>query len=584
MMFSRLRLLACLLTLCTASIAHGAGLPGWRLAIDEKFDAAGWINNWEIKGDIGRTDDGALRNAGGKLHAQYKLSVTAPAVRVEFQAAILEPDKKDRMSDLTCIIGDVLFLFGNNDNTWTGLSQNGHTSKRVSVHIEPRKLHTIIAEIDGHTCRFYIDGTLVSVARRAEPFKTGKIGFYTRRGRAMFDNVRVLLRRKISPVAESLDQLSPPRFTSVTPDDTVFLTWQDDPTTTVTVQWLSSKLASQAAVEFARQGTDEWKPMRATNTPFPYSNLYRYRAHLTGLSPDTTYQLRFAGGTTIGLCRTMPAKLTEPLTFVNGGDLGDSDMTIKVCKQVAKRSPRFALIGGDIAYADGHDPRRWVGLLHIWRLHMVDPQRRLIPFVPLIGNHEVRGGFGQTRKNAPLFLCMFGLLNARAYTAMDIGNYMSLFLLDSGHITPVAGEQTDWLDQALAERRKVPHRLVCYHVPAWPSVRDDMHPFSKVTREHWVPLFEKHGIRAVFEYHDHAFKRTHPMRGGKQHEDGIIFFGDGAWGVPARPTVSLRENPYLAVAKRINHFFETQITATGQVHRAIDAEGNVFDEVVIPLR
>jgi len=48
---------------------------------------------------------------------------------------------------------------------------------------------------------------------------------------------------------------------------------------------------------------------------------------------------------------------------------------------------------------------------------------------------------------------------------------LSLVLLDTNHIVPVAGEQTAWLERTLADRQDRPHLIVANHVPAYPSFR-----------------------------------------------------------------------------------------------------------------
>ena len=39
-----------------------------------------------------------------------------------------------------------------------------------------------------------------------------------------------------------------------------------------------------------------------------------------------------------------------------------------------------------------------------------------------------------------------------SYATLDFGDYLSLVLLDTGHNTAIAGEQTDWLEKVLRAR------------------------------------------------------------------------------------------------------------------------------------
>src|SRR6185295_4930036 len=105
--------------------------------------------------------------------------------------------------------------------------------------------------------------------------------------------------------------------------------------------------------------------------------------------------------------------------------------------------------------------------------------------------------------------------------------------LDTDHIAPIAGEQTDWLQKTLAERQDRPHLIVANHVPAYPSYRAPDNPMGKPgtgaeQRQHWCPLFEHYNVDVVLEHHDHTFKRTHPLVNGMRDKNGVVYLGDGS--------------------------------------------------------
>ena len=62
-----------------------------------------------------------------------------------------------------------------------------------------------------------------------------------------------------------------------------------------------------------------------------------------------------------------------------------------------------------------------------------------------------------------------GFYPEKTYGLLDIGDYLSLVLLDTDHIEAIAGVQTDWLTRVLADRQERPHLIVANHVPAYPS-------------------------------------------------------------------------------------------------------------------
>jgi hypothetical protein len=99
---------------------------------------------------------------------------------------------------------------------------------------------------------------------------------------------------------------------------------------------------------------------------------------------------------------------------------------------------------------------------------------------------------------------------------------------------------------------------------------------SAKIREHWVPLFERFGLDVAFEHHDHAYKRTYPIRAGKVDPEGVLYVGDGPWGaMPRRP----RDRWYLAKTAGKRHFILVTISNPDRSIVAIDGEGQVFDRV-----
>jgi hypothetical protein len=160
---------------------------------------------------------------------------------------------------------------------------------------------------------------------------------------------------------------------------------------------------------------------------------------------------------------------------------------------------------------------------------------------------------------------------------LDFNSYLTLFLLDSGHANPIGGQQTKWLSHALEERQHILHRFAIYHVPAYPSVRSFKTKQSIDIRNFWIPLFEKKGIQVAFEHHDHAYKRTHPLLKNCINAQGIVYLGDGGWGVET-PRI-LRIKPfYLAKFASIRHFISVTLTPSQQTFKCIDDEGRVIDE------
>ncbi|MFM8459390.1 MAG: hypothetical protein ACKOB0_10675, partial [Chthoniobacterales bacterium] len=219
------------------------------------------------------------------------------------------------------------------------------------------------------------------------------------------------------------------------------------------------------------------------------------------------------------------------------------------------------------------------------------PDGRLIPIVSAVGNHEIYNGWGEFHPDfentadwrlryGSYFFRYFAFPGAnQPYGVLDFGSYLSLVILDTEHASPLisgSDAQSQWLSARLNERRDVRHLLPMYHVPSYPSVRASTDANSTRIRTHWLPLFENAGVHLAFENHDHAYKRTKPILNGVAGvADGIVFAGDGAWGVELRTPDATRT--YLHGAQSRHHAFLVTLYNTGRTIEAVDKTGMVFD-------
>lgn len=80
----------------------------------------------------------------------------------------------------------------------------------------------------------------------------------------------------------------------------------------------------------------------------------------------------------------------------------------------------------------------------------------------------------------------------------------------------------------------------------------------------------------VLENHDHNYKRSFPIRGGQRADDGVVYLGDGAWGVFVVGVPS--ENRwFLEKAIPINHFILIRLDGADALFEAINLKGEVID-------
>jgi acid phosphatase type 7 len=374
---------------------------------------------------------------------------------------------------------------------------------------------------------------------------------------------------------------------------TLFLTWQRDPTTTMTVQWVGTAgETADTKIYFTPTAFSFWPGARRvepTKTrPYPNTDFKVFRAELTDLLPGAEYEFRIGKQSPTYRFRTMPAKANDTIHFISGGDVGVNTHSIANNIQAARQDPMFAIIGGDLGYDNGKSVEISLAFLRNYSKHMIGKNGRLIPMVTCIGNHEVDGGYGKPRAKAPFFYALFdGLFTETGYATLDFGDYLSLVLLDTGHTSPIGGDQARWLEKTLKERADNPNVFVVNHVPAYPSFRKAEGTPATVTkpasagtgednRKHWVPLFEKYRVPVVLEHHDHTFKRTKPLLDGHADDNGVLYLGDGSWGRLRNPQAPDKLS-YLATSSRDYHLSLHRIQGKDRFHLALDENGRVMD-------
>lgn len=389
-------------------------------------------------------------------------------------------------------------------------------------------------------------------------------------------------------VVGTLQALSP---TWASEPVSVYLTWREDPTSTMVIHWHSADAenaidsVSYAEADVASEAS-AWVEMGAWSRSMLGSDRIIHMTALGGLNPATRYAFRFADDGELYYFETLPERLEEQLRFVVGGDSAPYPLMADMCREAAAQDPHFAVIGGDIAYGNA-DPaliERWYAWFEWWHNNMIAPDGRLIPVVVGIGNHEVAERYverGATYASAPYLFSLFAFPGLPGYNVLDFGDYLSLFMLDTGHVNEIPGRQTKWLRQLLAERQEQDHIIPVYHVPGYPSHRDFDGRLQTEVRTHWVPLFERAGVRMAFENHDHTFKRTHPIRAGEVDETGIIYLGDGAWSVDLREPEAPEDVWYLEKTESRHHVFVVTLEDDSAEVQALDPTGELFDKVVI---
>jgi hypothetical protein len=387
----------------------------------------------------------------------------------------------------------------------------------------------------------------------------------------------------------------------------LFLTWQRDPTTTITIDWHTAPGdRAEPVVRYRKAGETGWAEAGSAAHPFPHSDRTVHRVELTGLEPATRYEFTVGEFSRQYAVRTMPRDLHEPVRFAAGGDTSYGEMFGRVNRVAMAYDPDFIVWGGDLAYCDSRPDRlsRWLAWFERIRDDLITPDGRVVPIIAGIGNHEMtrhhypsndmadfvarEAEIGESTRewreaNATYYYGLIAFPGHPGYGVLDFGDYLSLILLDSAHSNLIGGAQTRWLAETLRARQGKGHLIPVYHKPAYPSHR--VNPggqrtqiYSEQVLRHWVPLFERHGVRVALENDDHAYKRTFPLRDDRIDPTGIVYIGDGAWGVNARNPKTPDDVWYLQRSAARNHAIIVTLHGAHQHFLVVDDAGDVIDE------
>jgi acid phosphatase type 7 len=358
------------------------------------------------------------------------------------------------------------------------------------------------------------------------------------------------------------------RVTS-SPPSQIVLTWQQDPSTTMTITWRTNDLHDEHLLRYSPNkyaGYRNWNVVNATSFSFEETSAWLHTVELTGLKPNQEYHVIIEHPTEEQSFsfRTLPNRTgTKELTILAGGDSRTQRNVRREMNAMAiAEDPDFVIFDGDFIN-DALNEQEWDEWFDDWHEQMITFDGRRIPIVTSIGNHEIAGGFLQPVEHAPFFINRFITPQPRTYYALEMGPDLVLITLDSDHIYEVTS-QNNWLDSTLYAHQDKRWKIVQYHVAAWPSVRDFNGDVPAKIRENWIPIMEKHNVNLVIEAHDHAFKKTVPIRNNQRDdENGIVYIGDGGWGAPLRQTKNPDDYWWLEEALMVDHFWKISISKDG---------------------
>ena len=266
----------------------------------------------------------------------------------------------------------------------------------------------------------------------------------------------------------------------------IHLSWQHDPTTTMTISWKTGN-ETASIVQYGEESVTD-------NEVSGESGIWHH-VELTNLKPNTVYLYRVGDGkdwSTIYTFKT--ASSGSHMQFIIWGDSRHERSERRmVADAVGKVNYDFSVFTGD-AVDNGNVATYW----HRWFKDMY-PAIIKAPLMPILGNHE---------ENSSNYYKMFSLPGKEEYWSLDF----PILHINALH-TCVAryggtfDEQVLWLERDLSQYENKPWKLTLMHRPPFSSSSRfyENDTFDLITT--FVPIFEKHKVDLVASGHDHFYER-----------------------------------------------------------------------------
>ncbi len=211
-------------------------------------------------------------------------------------------------------------------------------------------------------------------------------------------------------------------------------------------------------------------------------------------------------------CSGAIAQAAQPFRFAIYGDTRDGHKAHRdVVARIMEAKPVFVLQTGDLVHT-GTDNSLWKTYDDI-----TGEMRKRLPVYPARGNHDVGGTGYEDRVTAP-----FTSGNKLWYSFNKGNSHFVALAIDESNAFDVRSPQYVWLEADLAAAKpKARHIFVFFHVAPY-SIGS--HGSNLIVRKILCPLFEKFGVRAVFNGHDHIYYHT--------KREGIHYVVTGGGGAP----------------------------------------------------
>jgi len=380
-------------------------------------------------------------------------------------------------------------------------------------------------------------------------------------------------------------------------------------------------------------------PDGSSITTTAFEGLY-CTAEIRNLEPGTRYFFRvldgLGGATSEWWFQTIA--LDQEVTFAFGGDSrrpyedagvpfaelrGKPDAAANwpqmrdfITSGAAAKNPDFMLFLGDFVN-NGDSQSQWSHWLNAWQENAVSPAARMIPIVPVIGNHEM-GTHPDVNSSYEWCMRQFAMPGEDPWFALDFPNLHLTVLaatfrqVSSGNAWSKAEAEIEaqqaWLEADLSSEAATgaAWQLVAFHANYFGCYVSGTGYPSDAYLQAWTKLFQDSGVDLVMMGHTHNYTRSWPIVLSEDDiaatrirdenltgdsTEGITYITHGSWGAPPNPLVagtscqvrswivSAAGHPVIATAT-------VKTTASGEDRLTIRVEntrGDRIDTFVLPF-
>jgi len=341
----------------------------------------------------------------------------------------------------------------------------------------------------------------------------------------------------------------------------IYATLPEDASTSVFINAHTNDAIENIEVSFAPKGTSHTLRRVQTSNIIKLSSFEqrgRRNVHtvlLTELQPETRYVMNIEYNQKIQTTFeyvTLPDKSSnKDLVISTGGDIGDRKIARDMIDNALTNNPDVIVVGGDIVYDDAERSCyfAWDSLLKTFTTSMLS-HGKLIPLIFSVGNHDVglnsmpSRNITLTTEKSPIFMMYFpqhtvenskapALEQRRTYHYHTIGKTVQVHL-DSGYLFTFK-DQVPFINE-VATKYNDYIKMANYHNPIYWVCSVPRGNIVELTKEYWMPLFDKYRFMSAFENHEHALKKTFTITDNKVSKTGTYYLGNGKWGVSLSST------------------------------------------------